>query len=52
MFFLGYLIADVFRGINSSYPVVSLVPLFVPETNNNYLLNNNKKNTLELQNGN
>lgn len=33
---------------NSSYPVVSLVPLFVPETNNNYLLNNNKKNTLEL----
>jgi len=27
---------------NSSYPVVSLVPLFVPETNNNLRLMNNK----------
>ena len=27
---------------NSSYPVVSLVPLFVPETNNNFRLANNK----------
>jgi hypothetical protein len=27
---------------NSSYPVVSLVPLFVPETNNNFKLANNK----------
>jgi hypothetical protein len=32
---------------NSSYPVVSLVPLFVPEANNYKLLNNNKP--LELQ---
>lgn len=35
---------------NSSYPVVSLVPLFVPETNNNLRLMNHKP--LELQNGN